>query len=160
MSKGGDLHNEIKAYAHKLLLERGFKESQIFEEHPIKIGRRKFIVDVVGISEEKQVAVECGEVSSKDKLTILRTYFDEVIHLPYVNESLKKRKIVLPDTYEYKILIFTDVKKDEHFLNKYGSKGFYIEYAKVIPNPDYEATLVIIMEKENRGPIANTEPKE
>lgn len=88
MSKGGRLHREIKRQAREILLEKGFKENEISEEFKVRIGRRNLIVDMVGISVNGIVAIECGSVSDRDKLSILRSEFDEVIHLPYLDKTL------------------------------------------------------------------------
>ena len=86
MSVGGVVHQDIKAQAESLLKERGFSEDEIQDEYKVRIGKKLFIVDVVGLKDEMAIAIECGIVK-KNKLIALETYFDEVIHLPYLSEG-------------------------------------------------------------------------
>ncbi len=72
------------------LRKQGFKDDQIYTEYPIVLRDREFgpyqkvkSVDVAGIKPEKAIAIECGMCTSRI-LEVLGTYFDEVLHFPFV----------------------------------------------------------------------------
>jgi len=78
-------HQNLKAYGKKVLLSLGFTEQEIQEEYCVKFDgmREKLLVDIVGISRCRKVAIECGNTPS-EKMIKLQMYFDEVILLPYL----------------------------------------------------------------------------
>jgi len=51
-----------------------------------QLGPRIYVIDIVGISDKRRVAIECGYVS-KEKILVLQDLFDEVIRLPYVKNN-------------------------------------------------------------------------
>lgn len=87
-------HNALKEYAHKLLLNMGYEESEIKEEYIVKNSDMKegFRVDVVGIKPSHKVAVECG-LTNSDKLVWEKLFFDEVIVLPFF--KMDKESVLL-----------------------------------------------------------------
>lgn len=87
-------HTTLKEYAHKLLHNMGYEESEIKEEYTIKSPEMKegFRVDVVGIKPGHKVAVECG-LTNSDKLAWEKLFFDEVIVLPFF--KMDKESILL-----------------------------------------------------------------
>lgn len=91
-------HDQLKEVARKLLTERGFQLSEIHEEYWIDSNQalRKIRVDIVGINQTHKVAVECGHTPA-EKIAVLKTYFDEVIVLPYftLNNDSVDREIAL-----------------------------------------------------------------
>ena len=102
MSVGGTVHNELKSQAHKILLERDFNESDIEYEYKVKIGKKTYIVDVVGLENgEPHTAIECGSVSNKDKLIQLKALFEVVEHIPYVDSAI----VTKMNEYEHNIRI-------------------------------------------------------
>lgn len=81
---GSNDHKFLKHIGIKILEDRGFMDDEIKEEYSIPIRNTNYRVDVCGISPRlgKKIAIECGRCEA-EKLTILSTYFDEVVHLPY-----------------------------------------------------------------------------
>jgi hypothetical protein len=79
-------HDELKQMARKILMDRGFKEAEIFEEYMVKTHemRTGFRVDVAGITDDLKIAVECGAVQGQ-KVAQLQLFFDEVVLLPYLS---------------------------------------------------------------------------
>jgi len=79
-------HKKLKLLGRVLLKDRGYENTEIFEEHKVEIGKKKYVVDVCGMSKSlmdpKTTAVECGTTNS-EKLINLKLCFDEVICLPY-----------------------------------------------------------------------------
>jgi len=76
-------HQDLTKEARAILVEKGFKEDQIYED----FGFMDYRIDVVGWSADKKIAIECGYSDSK-KLKDLEKFFDEVICLPTENYSL------------------------------------------------------------------------
>lgn len=95
-------HYTLKKVAKQLLLEKGFKEKEIHDEYVY--GHYK--IDVVALSKDKRVAIECGD-TNKAKLMELFFEFDEVYHLPY------------PDKEPIQIEI-GDLKRKIHHLARFG----------------------------------------
>ena len=79
-------HNELVKKAKQILLEKGFKKSQIIVEYPIKLkdGSMK-ILDVVGIKGKQIIGIECGGLS-KD-IEVIKEVVSEFIYLPYVTRK-------------------------------------------------------------------------
>lgn len=71
-------HSELVKKAKEILKEKGFDEGQIHEE----FGFKNYRIDVVGWSEEKKIAVDCG-YCDHEKLKDLQKFFDEVICLSF-----------------------------------------------------------------------------
>lgn len=98
-------HIAYKRVAIDLLKERGFSPNEIHEEHSVKYkvdGHMSYKIDVVGIRENRKVAIECGK-TELSKLMNLRKIFDEVI-------VVGPEKIV--ELYDYwKGKYFTDTNK-------------------------------------------------
>jgi len=87
--RGGTVHSELKMQAYKFLIEEGFNEKDIKYEYTVKIGKKKYIVDVVGLKNGvPHTAIECGGVQDKDKLIQLKALFENVIHMPYVDKTI------------------------------------------------------------------------
>jgi len=85
MAKSQDNHKALKEYARQLLLNMGFKDSEIIDEYTVKTDgmKKSFRVDVAGIKPDYKVAIECG-VTDSDKLIWEKLFFDEVIALPFL----------------------------------------------------------------------------
>ena len=88
-------HKKLKLLGRVLLKDKGFLDTEIYEEYKILIGRKNYVVDICGINPNlysghrrnihgggKAVAIECGHTNA-EKLTNLKLFFDEVLHLPY-----------------------------------------------------------------------------
>ena len=87
-------HDELKEYAVEALIKKGFKDVAtevslwlctdltytVGPKVVHKFTRKRPRIDVVGVSDEKTVAVECGDVS-EEKLVQISKLFDEVYHL-------------------------------------------------------------------------------
>jgi len=71
-------HVDLIKKAKEILKEKGFREGEIHEE----FGFKNYRIDVVGWSNEKKIAVECGYCDS-GKREELKKFFDEVICLSY-----------------------------------------------------------------------------
>ncbi len=71
-------HMDLVEKAKEILRERGFSENEIYQEFWFK----NYRIDVVGWSEEKKIAIECG-LSGSSKRRDLKKFFDEVLYLPY-----------------------------------------------------------------------------
>jgi hypothetical protein len=84
---------ELQKQAKTLLHGYGFQDSEIHFEHTVETPKRRYVVDVVGISNKLSVAIELGNCGY-EKLITLKAYFDEVIWLPYwilkLEEETKK----------------------------------------------------------------------
>ena len=89
-------HLILKKEAKKILLEEGFKEEEIYFEKKIfikKNSRVGFVIDVVGINNEKRIFIECGNTTDK-KLKEIINYCDKFIYLPYLN-SYDSTKLII-----------------------------------------------------------------
>ena len=94
-------HNELKQIAKKILLNRGYKENQIFTEYELILPDHNYsyVVDVVAFKDTKDVdkseflkwthgtaipdvMIECGD-ARYDKIVKLRFIGKEVLWLPY-----------------------------------------------------------------------------
>jgi len=81
-------HKKLKLLGRVLLKDRGYLDTEIFEEYKVEIGKKKYVVDICGIKNskfgrpEKNIAVECGTTHS-EKLINLKLFFNEIIFLPY-----------------------------------------------------------------------------
>lgn len=83
-----DAHKQLKLLGKQMLLERGFLSEDIkYEKYVIANEHRRFKVDVFGVKNGKITVIECGVVSPKDKMDILRSSFEEAIHLPYTKSQ-------------------------------------------------------------------------
>jgi hypothetical protein len=92
MSFGGTVHNVLKIQARKILLERGFSDDDIQYEYRVKIGKKTYIVDVVGFKNGViHTGIECGGVTNKEKLIHLNALFEVVEHIPYVDSAITKK---------------------------------------------------------------------
>jgi Holliday junction resolvase len=82
-------HLQLKDYAKVILQRMGFGQSDIHEEYSVSFEgmKERLTVDVVGISNTKKVAIECGTTPSH-KTIKLQMYFDEVIILPYFRAKI------------------------------------------------------------------------
>jgi len=78
-------HKFLKNFAAAHLINMGFKWNEIHEEYYVSSYLYQARVDVVGISNKKKVAIECGK-TTKDRI-LLHLFFDEVYHLPYEREK-------------------------------------------------------------------------
>lgn len=122
-------HKELKRQAKEKLRSMGFKDNEIFEEYPINGKPRGFIIDVAGISENKKIAIECGQLDKlkgavlKGEIGNTDLKFDELIHLPYsevlrseiyeFSPELKERKKYLVAVYNEEV--YLKLNKDEEF---------------------------------------------
>lgn len=123
-------HKLLKKKGRKILKKMGFEESEIKEEYSIATGKRTWLrPDVVGISKEKRIAIECGELQ-KRRMDELSKHFDKVIHLPYIKtiktKVSKKRgrirtnqcgEMVFPLNKKTNIIRFTNDQVE--IFNKY-----------------------------------------
>ena len=94
LSNESEAHKALKRIAHSELKKAGFGEGEIKEEYPVDIDGHRFIVDVVGVRENKAIAYECGGVQ-RYKLDKLKTFFDKVVWIPYllkVSKDGEKRR--------------------------------------------------------------------
>lgn len=71
-------HVDLIKKAKEILKKKGLGEDEIHEE----FGFKNYRIDVVGWSDEKKIAVECG-YCDPSKLEELKKFFDEVICLSY-----------------------------------------------------------------------------
>jgi len=87
-------HFELMRFACFFLEGKGYKVST---EQTCKVGNLSFRVDVVGIRNDKLIAVECGNIHKligeekgrgriPEKLQLLSEIFDKVIWIPYTRE--------------------------------------------------------------------------
>ena len=120
-------HKRLKLLGRVLLKDKGFVDTEIYEEYEILIGRKKYVVDICGINPNlysghrrnihgggKAVAVECGNTSA-EKLTNLKLFFDEVVHLPYGIISLDSD---LRETLQGYIMTIKSLEKEIIELNR------------------------------------------
>ena len=76
-------HDFLKDVGKKILLEKGFKETEIFFEYNYNFNNVRGRIDVAAVRNGKaMVAIECGYIV-KDKIKLLKKEIAEVIHLPY-----------------------------------------------------------------------------
>jgi hypothetical protein len=108
-------HNQLKEYAKTVLTKLGFEPSEIKEEYTVSFDgmRERLLVDVVGISANRKVAIECGNTPS-DKVIKLHMYFDEVILLPYFKSRVSDQFI---KSEKDMALTITRQEKEIHKLN-------------------------------------------
>lgn len=81
-----DLKQRVKAW---LMQEHGFTEDEIEEEYQVHDGDTYYLVDVVGLNEEKSVAVECGHLSGtgeykEKRLRAIQEAFDHFKRFSYI----------------------------------------------------------------------------
>lgn len=82
-------HKELVDKGRKILLEKGFKESEIMEEETIKLSDGSLkVVDIVGTNKKMKVGIECGGLTKN--MEIIKKEFDEFILIPYVGRSGNK----------------------------------------------------------------------
>ncbi len=128
MRPNGDRHHEqLKELAKGILKREGFTDNQIFTEYailtmgqvftaknrgykrggtaslpifPLKV-KKGLIIDVVGINEDRQVAIEVGN-TPWEKKAALALFFDEVWFIPFVDieesSSFEMREHILKET--------------------------------------------------------------
>ena len=93
-------HEALNQYAKQLLITMGFQSSEIQEEYVLRPTHREYSkgynsnfkreidanqsvrIDVVGISNSKRIAIECG-ITNSENLAMEKLFFDEVIVLPF-----------------------------------------------------------------------------
>ncbi len=81
-------HLELKKKGKELLLNQGFKESEIFFEYRLILNKNKWLlIDVAGINNEKTAFIECGNINGENRFEILKSYCDNVIYLKYPKEK-------------------------------------------------------------------------
>lgn len=134
--EGGHIHRTLKEKAKKILREKGFKDSEIFSEYPVKFDEEvkfRHDVDIAGIKPELKIAIEIGS-TPKNRINNLKKFFDQVIHIPkseYIpedlddvkyDESISKRKEYLKVAYNKYVY---DVFKEDSVLEpqKYTSEN-------------------------------------
>jgi len=111
-----DDHKKLKLVARNMLIDMGFNGSQIYNEYPVSVGKRTLWVDVVGISDENTVAIECGQCDTS-KITILKMFFDKVVPLPYCDVHIDNTATINKLRYQNKGLL----KENEELRNKIDS---------------------------------------
>ena len=90
MGKGGVVHRALIERGRGILRGMGFTDSQIHQEYFIvhRTGGLHFqrMIDIVGESQDKKVAIECGEMNGgvNWRFSELLLFFDRVIWLPYL----------------------------------------------------------------------------
>ncbi len=93
-------HDALKEVAIKILTDMGYASDEIKQEYWIQpyspYSRQNqdnslhgFRVDVVGLRQNKKVAIECGKTLG-EKIAALKMFFDEVIVLPYFSLNVDK----------------------------------------------------------------------
>jgi len=121
MSNESLAHKELKKDAKKWLKEQGFQDNEIKEEYKISGTPRGYIIDVVGLSNSRNIAIELGNCD-KLKIAVLNgemgsidISFEEVIHKPYSeaqlqsemydenSESIKEQKKLLVASYNEEV---------------------------------------------------------
>ena len=82
-------HLLLKEIAKQILLEKGFKESEIF--YGYQFDNKK--IDCVGISKNNKVAIECGNLNGENRLNDFKKFFNTVIHIPYIFKTCLKTRV-------------------------------------------------------------------
>lgn len=87
MRDNGVFGKSVESFAHSdMKVTVGFifirNDYDILMEHPVLVGDKWYIVDVVGFNNNRQIAVECGDCKVA-KLDALEQIFDKVVHIPY-----------------------------------------------------------------------------
>lgn len=80
---------KMKAHGRKqaeLMKEYEKKGYKIYVEACVPVGNSFFVVDIIAEKDGKRTAIEIG-TCHQTKLDYLKTKFDEVIHIPYMQES-------------------------------------------------------------------------
>lgn len=126
-----DPHKFLKLCAKAFLLDKGFNWSEIHEEHCINSLWYNARVDVVGISEKKKVAIECGN-TTKDRI-LLYLFFDEVYHLPYEGKKSlqvpkKQAKKVINHHIERHFDIAKAYLEEARKFMRLSPKEFYVDF--------------------------------
>jgi len=80
-------HVDLIKKAKEILKKKGFREDEIHEE----FGFKNYRIDVVGWSNNKKIAVDCG-YCDPSKCEELKKFFDEVICLPLTSFDVKPVK--------------------------------------------------------------------
>ena len=76
-------HNDLMKKAKQFLLDKGYKESEIFFNYQIKLKDKGCpIVDVAGINNKEKIGIECGGIGKDVKC--LYEFFDKIVVFPYV----------------------------------------------------------------------------
>ena len=89
MGKGGIAHKTLIERGRGILKRMGYDDYSIYQEYPIAGTKDlpfRCVVDIVGLSQNKKVAIECGTLNSSViyRFSELRSVFDKVIWLPYL----------------------------------------------------------------------------
>ncbi len=137
-----DEHKNLKNYGRTLLLSMGFMPKEIIEEYRVSMpplnnklaGKTLlFIVDLCAFANrrefKKSVAVECGK-TDVEKISQLKIFFDEVIHLPYnievanqistsIIEKFTESIKILEDKLTEKELAYNELKTQNMNLEMY-----------------------------------------
>jgi len=79
-------HLVLKERAKGMLISMGFKEEEIHFEDTTFIDGHYIRPDVVGIKDGLKVAVECGGLNGRKRISKLLLHFDKVVHLPYLEK--------------------------------------------------------------------------
>jgi hypothetical protein len=77
-----DLHLRLKNLSKEYLLSKEFKPEEIHEDYIVQLPQTQLKVDIAGVSPSNSIAIECGQTQA-DKLSVLKFYFNQVIHVPY-----------------------------------------------------------------------------
>lgn len=80
----------MKERAVQILRTMGFLKDEIFLEHTVRINDQNVRPDVVGMRDSFMVAVECGDLQGGGRLSLLKLYFNKVIHIPYLCKNQQK----------------------------------------------------------------------
>lgn len=89
-------HDRLKKIAISYLLDkREFKKDNVQEEWDFIVGNKRYIIDVVGLDENKDVliAIECGSVNYS-KMSVIRELVPQVIHIPYYCEFFPYKEAI------------------------------------------------------------------
>jgi hypothetical protein len=78
------IHARLKEWGKLILADKGCNE--VIEECSVKLGRKRYVIDLVGLGKDKIIACECEfKCLTKDtKLNWLKDAFDEVIVIDIV----------------------------------------------------------------------------
>ena len=77
-------HVMLKKHAINLLISRGYKNNEIFEEYRWK----DYIIDIAGVKKDKTTFIECGTIRISKYNKLRKNFNIRFIHLPYLKKSI------------------------------------------------------------------------
>lgn len=119
-------HNDLKGRAKEILLSMGFQETEIFEEYSCVIDRKQYRIDMVGLSKNRTIAIECGNLDFM-KYRLIKRLFTEIIHLPYnqlpMTEKGEDKLLTFEEKFYSKLFdstMFTDIILYDFLQQEFG----------------------------------------